>query len=154
MMTAPDEESAVTDFVVYLLRLLGYHEPNHLIRTRKDIPLFMCSTDTFAKVDVCVINQTSGILLLVQEDKQYLGRGDPEPQLIAEAIAAFQSHNHRLLAAGLPTVDAAVFPGVTMDATAPTFYKIDVTRTLVDAVELGEYPTQTTTVHKLTPPVQ
>jgi hypothetical protein len=41
-----------------------------------------------------------------------------------------------------------------MDATAPTFYKIDVTRTLVDAVELGEYPTQTTTVHKLTPPVQ
>jgi len=30
----------------------------------------------------------SDILLLVQEDKQHLDGSDPEPQLIAEAIAA------------------------------------------------------------------
>jgi len=154
MILSPGEESAVADFAVHLLRLLGYDEPNRYIRRRKEIPLFMCLTNTHAKTDVCVIDPTSGILLLVQEDKQYLGKKDPEPQLIAEAIAAFQSQNCRLSAAGLPTVNTAVIPGITMVGTAPTFYKVDLTTTLVDAVELGEYPAQTTVVHKLTPPVQ
>ncbi|KIL60759.1 hypothetical protein M378DRAFT_187705 [Amanita muscaria Koide BX008] len=139
------KESAVNDFVAHLLRLLGYHEPNRHIRTRKDIPLYMCSADTHAKTDVCVIDRTSNILLL---------ESHPEPQLIAEAIAAFQSHNNRLSRAGLPTVNATVIPGITMAGTAPTFYKVDITTALVNAVETGEYPSQATTVHKLIPPVQ
>ncbi|KAF8478111.1 hypothetical protein DFH94DRAFT_653290 [Russula ochroleuca] len=154
MMPPPGEETAVDDFVVYLLRQLRYEEPNRYIRSRKDIPLFMCSADTYAKTDVCVIDRISGILLLVQEDKRHLEGKDPEPQLIAEAIAAFQSRNRQLSAAGFPTVDAAVIPGITMVGTAPTFYKVDLNSTLVEAVEVGEYPTQTTTVHKLIPPVQ
>ncbi|KAM6497621.1 hypothetical protein JOM56_005569 [Amanita muscaria] len=88
------------------------------------------------------------------EDKQYLEGKDPEPQLIAEAIAAFQSRNNRLSRAGLPTVNATVIPGITMAGTAPTFYKVNITTALVNAVETGEYPSQATTVHKLIPPVQ
>ncbi|KAM6490687.1 hypothetical protein JOM56_014030 [Amanita muscaria] len=146
------EETAVNDFVAHLLGLLGYDEPDRYIRTRKDIPLFICSANTCAKTDVCVISRTSRVpLLLVQEDKQ--GK-DPEPQLIAMAIAAFQSCNHRLSAAGHSALNAEVFPGITMVGTAPTFYKVDVTTALVYAVETGEYPAQVTTVHKLIPPVQ
>jgi len=49
-----------------------------------------------AKTDVCVMDRRSGIILLVQEDKRLLGGGDPEPQLFAEAVAAFQFHNRQL----------------------------------------------------------
>jgi hypothetical protein len=41
-----------------------------------------------------------------------------------------------------------------MVGSAPTFYKVDMNTTLVEAVERGEYPVQTTTVHKLIPPVE
>ncbi|KIL62419.1 hypothetical protein M378DRAFT_165789 [Amanita muscaria Koide BX008] len=155
MMMPPGEETAVNDFVAHLLGLLGYDEPDRYIRTRKDIRLFICSANTCAKTDVCVISRTSRFpLLLVQEDKQSLEGKDPEPQLIAMAIAAFQSCNHRLSTAGLPTLNDAVIPGITMVGTAPTFYKVYITTALVYAVETGEYPAQATTVHKLIPPVQ
>ena len=151
-----EKSSAVDDFAVHLLRLLGYVEPNRYFRTQKNIPLFMCSADTHAKADMCIMDRTSGILFLLQEDSQFLdieGK-DPEPQLIAGAIATFQSYSHRLSTLGLPTVNTAIIPGITMFGTAPTFYKIKISRTLVEAVELGKYPTQTTIVHKLIPPVQ
>ena len=155
-MTIPSgEESAVDDFAAHLLRLLGYAEPNRYIRTRADIPLFMCSDYTDTKTDVCVVDRASRkFLLLLQEDKRHLEGKDPEPQLIAEAIAAFQSRNRRSPIGGGPTVNAAVIPGITMVGTAPTFYKIDVNTNLIEAIGYGQYPVQTTIVHKLTPPVQ
>ena len=153
---AESEKSAVDDFAVHLLRLLGYMESNRYFRTQKNIPLFMCSADTHAKADMCIMDRTSGILFLLQEDAQFLDiKGkDPEPQLIAGAIATFQSYSHRLSTLGLPTVNTVVIPGITMFGSAPTFYKIKISRTLVEAVELGKYPTQTTIVCKLIPPVQ
>jgi hypothetical protein len=155
MMFPPGEESAVDDFAAHLLLLLGYAEPNRFIRTRRGIPLYMCSAPTHTKTDVCVVDRTWGkLLLLLQEDKQHSEGKDPEPQLIAEAVAAFQSNNYRHRDGGLPPMSAAVIPGITMVGTAPTFYKINVDASLVEAVEHGEYPTQTTIVHKLTPPVQ
>jgi hypothetical protein len=151
-------DSGVTDFTAHLLHLLGYTEPNRYIRTQKHIPLFMCGKYTHANAKVCVMNWTSGIHLLVQEVKRYRDGNfvimNPETQLIADAIAAFQFQNCRQSAVGLPTVDSAVIPGITMDGTIPTFYKIDLTKTLVDAVGFGHYPAQTTTVHKLIPPDQ
>lgn len=155
MMIPPGEESAVDDFAAHLLLLLGYAEPNRFIRTRREIPLFMCSAYTHTKTDVCVVNRNWGkLVLLLQEDKSHSEGKDPEPQLIAEAVAAFQSHNYRRRVGSLPPMSAAVIPGITMVGTAPTFYKISVDASLVEAVERGEYPTQTTIVHKLTPPVQ
>ncbi|KAH9169956.1 hypothetical protein EDB89DRAFT_1980814 [Lactarius sanguifluus] len=55
------------------------------------------STESFkqnrhAKTDVCIVDQNE-ILLLVQEDKRHMDSSDPEPQLIAEAIAAFAANN-------------------------------------------------------------
>jgi hypothetical protein len=149
----PGEKSAITDFTAHLLHLLGYDEPDGIIFRRQYIPLLMCSTNTHAKADVCIIDmplETSPIRLLVQVDK----RKNPEPQLIAGAIASFQSRNHLLSAAGLPALNTAVIPGITMVGTTPTFYKIDLTTTVVDAIKHKEFPTQTTTVHKLTPPVE
>jgi hypothetical protein len=78
--------------------MIGYDQPNRLVRQQKHIPLYMCGSNVDAKADVCVVDyspENKGILLLVQEDKRFLEQGDPEPQVIAEAIAAFQTNNLR-----------------------------------------------------------
>ncbi len=101
------EESAVDDFAALLLRLMKYDQGRQrMIRTRKEISFFMAGQRVAANTDVCVIDRDA-FILLVQEDKvkfyqlalsnflmtsqrQYQGHFDEiEPQLIAEAIAAF-----------------------------------------------------------------
>ncbi|KAJ3559874.1 hypothetical protein NP233_g11154 [Leucocoprinus birnbaumii] len=130
MAVPPGEESAVDDFSVQLFKVLGH-----------------------TKTDVCIMD-ASDILLLVQEDKRHLDGSDPEPQLIAEAIAAFYNNNNtRVRALGLPTLQNKIFPGITMKGTMPTFYKIPITAELVRAVQLGEYPVQETVVYAHLPPV-
>jgi len=151
-MATPAEESAVDDFARRLLSLLGYDDPDRIICLQKNIPLFMCGGHTNANTDVCVIDENLRILL-VQEDRKYLDALDPEPQLIAEAIAAFQQNNS-LESPGLqPPIQAKTIPGITMIGSTPTFYKITITQDLVQAVETGQYPANQTTVHKLVPPV-
>jgi hypothetical protein len=153
MATPPGEESAVADFTAHVFGLLGYDGANCFIRQRKDIPLFICGGQTHAKSDVCVVDRNHRILLLVQEDKRHLGGGDPEPQLIAEAIAAFQFNNARLQRIGVQPIQAKTIPGITMAGSTPTFYKINITEDLVSSVETAQYPPNPTTVHKLVPPV-
>lgn len=94
MNPIPGEESAVDDFAMQLLKVLGYRSRERFLRSRKDIPLFICGTWSHVKTDVCVLNPDE-ILLLVQEDKRHLDLGDPRPQLIAEAIAAVQTNNRK-----------------------------------------------------------
>lgn len=52
------------------------------------------------------------------------------------------------------SLNAAVIPGITMVGTAPTFYKIAVTRALVEAVQREQFPAQRTFVQKFEPPVR
>ena len=153
MAISPGLESAVGDFTAHLLALLGYEIADRFIRQQRAIPLFMCGAQTHAKSDVCVVDRNHGIFLLVQEDKSHLEEADPEPQLIAEAIAAFQYNNSRLQRIGLQPIQMKTFPGITMIGSTPTFYKINVTQDLVDAVETAQYPANPTTVYKLVPPV-
>jgi len=66
----PGEESAVSDFVMQLLRVMGYtgRASGRVLRSRKDIPLFICGEWKDVKTDVCIMD-TNGYQLLVQEDK-------------------------------------------------------------------------------------
>ncbi|KAF8343594.1 hypothetical protein F5887DRAFT_1283444 [Amanita rubescens] len=153
MSPAPEEESAVDDFAVLLLRALGYTTRGRVLRTRKDIPLIICGEARHAKTDVCIIDQNE-ILLLVQEDKQHLDSSDPEPQLIAEAIAAFAANNQtRQRTLNQPPLDSKVMAGITMKGTAPIFYKILVTAALVASVASGVHPRAVTTVYAHVPNV-
>jgi hypothetical protein len=139
MNTTPAHESAVDDFAVVLLRTLGYQTRGRSICTRRDIQLTICGEQRYAKTDVCILDD-SDILLLVQEGKRHMEFGDPEPQLIAEAIATFQANNttrrHSLASLG-----AKLIAGITMVGTSPTFYKIPVTEALSKAVQTGQFPT-------------
>jgi hypothetical protein len=143
-----EEESA--NFTAHLLGLLGYEVDNRFVHQRKDIPFFVCGGKTHAQTDVSLVDRNRGIHLVIQEDKSHLKGMDPEPQLIAEAIAAYQYNMKRI---GLPTIQAKMIPGIIMAGSTPTFYKIPITQDLVDAVETGQYPEKPTIVHKLIPPV-
>jgi hypothetical protein len=153
MLPVDAEESAVNDFAVLLLQELGYLPVGRVIRTRKDIPLVICGENRHAKTDVCIIDD-GGILLLVQEDKRHAVAGNPVPQLVAEAIAAFHSNNvTREQTFGLPRLPSKVVPGITMKGTSPTFFKVLVTQELATAVMGGVYPTTETIVQAHLPTI-
>ena len=159
-VTEDEKEPAVNDFAAELLRVMGYEARSTIVRRRKRIRLLMCGEQVYAETDVCVMDINFGLILLVlaQEDKSsHTGikpPQDPEPQLVAEAIAGFQSNNAKrvndLLLDPLPSM---VFPGMTMSGTFPRFYKIKVTADLDHCVRHGLYPTTRTIVHRHTPRV-
>ena len=145
MTQVPGEESAaVDDFTMHLLLALGYAEMNSgtSVRTRKDIPFYICGEWKHAKADVCIIERHKNtIILLVQcsqdsEDKRYM-EGDPRPQLVAKAIAAFQHNNHIRQQSGLEPLVKKVIPGITMIGTSPIFFKVNVSTDLLSCIEIG-----------------
>lgn len=154
MNPIPSEESAVDDFTVRLFDMLGYTTREISLRTRKDIPLTICAETRHAKTDVCLLMNRSEIILLVQEDKRNMEvAGDAEAQLIAEAIATFQSNNMRRILNDVPARDASLIPGIVMVGTAPVFYKMLITKELADAVAFGIFPPNPTVVYRHIPSV-
>jgi hypothetical protein len=148
------EESAVDDFAVELLRATGYETNDTVVRSRKSLRLLMCGENVFAKTDVCLMDASSEILLLVQEDKTHINPADPEPQLIAEAIAAFQHNNStRVQELLVEPQEIQMILGITMIGTFPRFYKIQVTADLDRCVRFGHYPATQTVVYRHTPRV-
>jgi hypothetical protein len=77
---------------------------------------------------------------------------DPEPQLIAEAIAAYQRNNLvRDRVHHYSTLDEITFSGITLVGTTPTFYKIKVTAELSNAVMGGTFPANPVVVYHHVP---
>ncbi|KAK0220233.1 hypothetical protein IW262DRAFT_1010740 [Armillaria fumosa] len=153
MDPVPDQESAVVDFAVHLLSLLGFVPRERMLRTRTDIPLVICGEGRHATTDVCVV-EADDILLLVQEDKRHKETKDPEPQLIAEAIAAFLSNNaRRMHVLGQNPILAKTIAGITLKGSSPIFYKIPVTAELAESVAPGLYPAVPTIVYAHLPDI-
>ena len=145
------QESAIDDVARELLRLLNFEEKGTLLRSRYAIPFFISGdTGCVAQTDLCLIQGSATILLIIQEDKTGFSQKYPEAQVIAEAIAAFQYNNLSRDRAGLDTVESMTIPAIIMIGTRPIFYKIPVTQALSDAVARAQYPAFHTTVFKCT----
>ncbi|OJA09320.1 hypothetical protein AZE42_07477 [Rhizopogon vesiculosus] len=119
------------------------------------VPLAESPVNDFTAFLLVVMDEEDYILLLVQEDKRYTGTSsdEVEPQLIAEAIAAFYENNRRRREVGICTVPSKVFAGIVMSGTTPIFYKIPITEELIDAISCAQHPPNQTVVDKLVPPV-
>lgn len=129
--------------------MLSYEERGCVLRSRYAIPLHICGERTrTAQTDICLVRHESAILLLIQEDKTEISTKDPEPQVIAEAIAAFQTNNYNRRQRGREQMDRMSIPCITMVGTRPIFYVVPVTQQLSTAVERGEYPEHVTQVRK------
>ncbi|KAF8888734.1 hypothetical protein CPB84DRAFT_1749462 [Gymnopilus junonius] len=149
------EESTVDDFASLLLCLLKYNSGRQcMICSRKEISFIMAGQWVDAKTDICII-EDGLFILLVQEDKHqgqaYLH--NIEPQLVAEAIAAFHQNNRNRRLAGLPELTYKLMPGIVMIGTAVVFYLIPVTKTLEVAITMASYPADETIVFQFIPPV-
>ena len=104
------QEAAVENFVAELLKGLDYDDENRLVFIRYTIPFLICGENLFAQNDVCIMDDNE-ILLLLQENKRLTSMVDPEPQIIAEAIAAFALNNRkRECDLHLPLRNSITFP--------------------------------------------
>ncbi|KAJ6465496.1 hypothetical protein C8R47DRAFT_1154835 [Mycena vitilis] len=140
------KESSVIDFAVVLLHAVGYVHRPRITRTRLDLRLLVCGENKVARSDVCIFDRrTDGIVLLVQ-DKCIGGPIHAYPRLVAAAIATYQAYQTTRVTSGLPRLPGMLIPGVLLDGTSPTFYKIPLTEELVRCVERGEYPETPTIV--------
>lgn len=143
------QESAIDDFAREILRVLGYESRGLLLRSRYNIPLLICGdSNQSVQTDVCLVQGASTILLVIQEDKITISSRDPEPQVIAEAIAAFQNNNRNRQRLGHQELDMMVIPAITMIGTRPIFYLVPVTMSLSDAIATAQYPTTPTIIKK------
>ena len=148
MNPVPAEESAVVDFAVCLLTLLDYAPRTRIIRRRSTSRLPSAESNVIQQ-PMSVVDEDD-ILLLVQEDKRHKERKDPEPQLVTQAIAAFQTNNTRRTRVFSQVVnDAMVMPGITLVGSSPTFYKIPVTKEFAQ----GQFPAAPIVVYAHLPAV-
>jgi hypothetical protein len=123
------QEAAVDSFVVRLLETLGYASGHSHSQSSGS------SLDHLRNITL------SSDGLLVHEQKRFENPKDPQPQLIAEAIAAYQQNNLiRDRGLNLSPLDEITFPGITLVGTSPTFYKIKITTKLNVAVMGGYFP--------------
>jgi len=88
------QEAAVDNFAAELLRGLNYDDNDRIVFIRHALPFLICGENSIAQTDVCLMDDDE-ILLLLQEDKRLTSMKDPEPQIIAETIAAFATNNMR-----------------------------------------------------------
>lgn len=90
------QESAIHDFAKELLRSLGFEERGTLLRSRYAIPFMICGDDRrSAQTDLCLVQGTRTILLVIREDKPVISAKNPDAQVIAQAVAAFQYNQQR-----------------------------------------------------------
>ncbi|KAK1217045.1 hypothetical protein PQX77_020319 [Marasmius sp. AFHP31] len=141
------QECFIHDFAAKTLRLLGFNERRTVVSSRYIMPLTICGENRDAEADVCLIHYSPTFVLLVLVDNETLtNRLDAEPQVVAEAIAAFQFNNTKRTEHGLDCLDAMTIPCITMTGTRPTFYLVPVTTELSDAVITSQYPAHQTHV--------
>ena len=139
------QESTVHDFAKEILRTLGYQYYESLLRTRYAIPLSISGDpNRSAQTDVCLVHGRSNLIVVPVVQTTV----DPDPQVIASAIAAFQHNNRIRLQLGKMELSFATIPCIAMIGTRPTFYYVPVTKVLSEAVLAGQYPASATTVKK------
>ena len=71
------------------------------------------------------------------------------PRLVGYALAAFRLLNELRAQAGEQELESWTFLAISLQYTAPTFYKIPITAELVEHVANGTYPAMRTVVERL-----
>ena len=128
------------------MRVLGYEKPAFLLLSRYAVPLLIsCDPYRSAQTGICLTQGSSSILLVAQPT---VSVPDPDPQVIAMAIATFQCNNHTRARLGETELNSMTIPCIVMIGTRPIFYLVSVTRELSQAVVTAQYPYSSTIVKK------
>lgn len=95
-----------------------------------------------------MVDPDTKMIQVIKENKAARNIQRPEPQVIAEAISAFQHNNRIRQFMGLPALVQMTLPCITMVGTHPAFYLVPVTNMLSNAVLNGTYPLSRTRVRR------
>ena len=114
--------------------------PGHAMHLQTTVTLLARFPHPLIGCNVCLVQGSSTILLVVQEDKTNFSVRDLEPQVITEAIATFQCNNCIRARLGQTELDSMTIPCIAMIGTRPIFYLVPVTRELSEAVAEAQYP--------------
>jgi hypothetical protein len=96
LTTNTSQKTAIDDFTHKLLCIVGFEECGFILCTHHTISLSICGDNNkVTQRYVCLLDQQSTILLVLQEDKTIFNPSDPEPQVVAEAITAYQFNNQK-----------------------------------------------------------
>ena len=145
------QEAAVDNFAAKLLENLGYDEDDRITFIRRALPVVIGGVHYIAQANVCVMDEDDQILLILQ-DMSLSSLKDPEAQIVAKAIAAYQSNNEvRVSSLNLPPLITITFPAISIIGTKFTFYKITVNSQISASVQRGEYNGSTSYVHRYMP---
>ncbi|KAF9476716.1 hypothetical protein BDN70DRAFT_862791 [Pholiota conissans] len=158
------KDTSPISLVRLIFDMFHYRHDIYYLSSRKRIQLVVGGKATHSVADMTTIIEvgTPGwypVALIVQDDRHNReweaerDVNDPEACLIANAIGAFQEMNQHRKEMGREPLQHRVFPGVVTQASAPVFYKVDVTQELAEAVEHGVRPLTTTVVQRHMPGV-
>ena len=140
-------ECFIDDFAAETLKLLAFNGRGTTISRNYNIPFTICADGSrVAQTDVCLFKVSTSDLLLLVRDKALTNGTDSEAQVVAGAIAAFQSNNVKRRERGFDPLDTITIPYIMMTGTRPMFYLIPVATELSNAVITGQYPATQTQV--------
>ena len=116
LATTGGQTNMIHDFSRETLCILGFSEQGLALISCFTIPLTICG-DNFCDMEtnLCLLDWQSMILLILQDDKLVFNDLEqPESQVIAKAIAAYQHNNRKQQTRGLPILDAMTIPCITI----------------------------------------
>ena len=88
------KESFIDVFSYETLRLLGFaNEPGVILNMGFKTSLRICHENRYAEANICLLHRRPKFLFILQENKLQSRAEDIEPQVIAEAIVAYQHNN-------------------------------------------------------------
>ena len=127
------------------MRALGYEERDFLLRTRYTISLSISGDpNRSVQTSVCLVHGSSSAVAIPVVQTTV----DPDPQIVASAIATFQYNNWIRARLGQEELESAIIPCIAIIGTRLIFYFVPITEELSQAVLAGQYPIPTTLVRK------
>ncbi|KAG1852216.1 hypothetical protein F4604DRAFT_1300295 [Suillus subluteus] len=141
--------SRVDEFTREVLVEVDFKQDVRGMLIAHSIPLLICDEiRKVAKINLCLRDFESKMILFLQMNKTPMGRSNVEARMIVGAIAAYQYNNNKRQKRDLHPLDTMTIPCITMVRARPTFYLVPVTKALNDAVISGQYPSDRTEVLK------
>ena len=102
-------QTVIDDFALELLRIVSMEEGGLILGTHHTIPLSICGDlSKVPQTNTCLLDRRLTILFVFQEDKTIFSLSDPEPQLVADAIAACQYNNQKRQCMDLPALNTMI----------------------------------------------
>jgi len=145
-----DDKVATDGLTFDILHAAGFHtqEDNYMWCRTEVVPLIIRGNIVEVEQVTFLLEPQLDIFLFLQVGKSISDLSDPEPEIIASAIGAYQTNNRKRECIGLPPLDTMTMPCMTMVGTRPTFYLVPVTRALAYAVATGRKTSDRTEVLK------